>query len=122
MKNSLILMGMLIISTSVIAGGDDRDRGPVEPLDTVAPTIKKSTNIQEPKKMKLMIDSRAISTRAHAACQATIGLSESNISNFRNAISGGYLYNVGPIESSLGTVFSPKRWDAYFDCVNKYDG
>ncbi len=118
MKNILILVGALVLSVSVIAGGDERDRGPVESLDAMAPTTEKSAGNQEP---KLTVGGKAVSVRAHIACQGKIGLSESNIAIFKKAQSGGYLYNTGPIES-LGTVFSPKRWDAYLDCVEVHDG
>ena len=121
MKNILMSIGVLALSASVIAGGDDRDRGPVESLDTMAPTTEQSVGNQEPETMKLTVGGKAVSVRAHIACQDKIGLSESNIAIFRKAQSGGYLYNTGPIES-LGTIFSPKRWDTYFDCVDAHGG
>jgi hypothetical protein len=36
MKKLLMSIGVLALSASVIAGGDDRDRGPVESLDAIA--------------------------------------------------------------------------------------
>lgn len=125
MKIILISIGVLALSISVIAGGDDRDRGPVELLDAMVPDVMalstgKSIGNQELKTMKLTVGSKAVSVRAHIACQAKVGLSESNIAIFRKVKSSGYLYNTGPIES-LGTIFSPKRWDAYFDCVDRHD-
>ena len=130
-------IGVLALSASVIAGGDDRDRGPVESLDAIASptqttgnkatsnkatsnkaTSNKATGNQE---QKLSVGGKTVSVRAHIACQDKIGLSESNISIFRKAKSGGYLYNTGPVES-FGTVFSPKRWDAYLACVDAHGG
>ncbi len=142
MKKLLMSIGVLALSASVIAGGDDRDRGPVESLDAIASptqttgnkatsnkatsnkatsnkaTSNKATGNQE---QKLSVGGKTVSVRAHIACQDKIGLSESNISIFRKAKSGGYLYNTGPVES-FGTVFSPKRWDAYLACVDAHGG
>ena len=127
MKKLLMSIGVLALSVSVIAGGDDRDRGPVESLDAIASptqttgnkaTSNKATSNQE---QKLSVGGKTVSVRAHIACQDKIGLSESNISIFRKAKSGGYLYNTGPVES-FGTVFSPKRWDAYLACVDAHGG
>ena len=128
---------VLALSASVIAGGDDRDRGPVESLDAIASptqttgnkatsnkaTSNKTTSNQATgnQEQKLSVGGKTVSVRAHIACQDKIGLSESNISIFRKAKSGGYLYNTGPVES-FGTVFSPKRWDAYLACVDAHGG
>ena len=130
-------IGVLALSASVIAGGDDRDRGPVESLDAIASptqttgnkatsnkaTSNKATSNQATgnQEQKLSVGGKTVSVRAHIACQDKIGLSESNISIFRKAKSGGYLYNTGPVES-FGTVFSPKRWDAYLACVDAHGG
>ena len=132
MKKLLMSIGVLALSVSVIAGGDDRDRGPVESLDAIASptqttgnkaTSNKATSNQATgnQEQKLSVGGKTVSVRAHIACQDKIGLSESNISIFRKAKSGGYLYNTGPVES-FGTVFSPKRWDAYLACVDAHGG
>ena len=68
-------------------------------------------------KLKLTIADKA----ATVACQDKFGLKASNIAIFRKAILAGNLYNTGPIEDQ-GTVFSPKRWDVYFNCIAKNDG
>jgi hypothetical protein len=81
-------------------------------------TGNQTTSNQE---QKLSVGGKTVSVRAHIACQDKIGLSESNIAIFKKAKSGGYLYNTGPVES-FGTVFSPKRWDAYLACVDAHGG
>jgi hypothetical protein len=78
-------IGVLALSASVIAGGDDRDRGPVESLDAIASptqttgnkatsnkatsnkaTSNKATSNQE---QKLSVGGKTVSVRAHIACQ-----------------------------------------------------
>ncbi len=122
MKKLLMSIGVLALSASVIAGGDDRDRGPVESLDAIAsPTQTTGNQATSNQEQKLSVGGKTVSVRAHIACQDKIGLSESNIAIFKKAKSGGYLYNTGPVES-FGTVFSPKRWDAYLACVDAHGG
>jgi hypothetical protein len=48
-----------------------------------------------------------------------LNLSADNIARFKEALSSGNLYNVGPLDA-LGTLFSPNRWDNYFDCVEMH--
>ena len=43
-------------------------------------------------------------------------LEEKNIELFKKALTGGFLYNVGP-EVTNGTEFSANRWQEYIDCV-----
>lgn len=118
-KNILISMGVLILSASVIAGGDDRDKGPVESLDAMKPITEQSVGNQALEKMKLTVGSQSVPVAAHIICQDKLGLSEGNIAIFKKAQSSGYLYNTGPLDS-FGTKFSPMRWDNYFNCVNAY--
>lgn len=121
MKSIAISIGALAISIGVIAGGDDRDKAPVESLDTIATTTTTTTQPvanQEPETMKLKVGgSKAVSTGTRVNCQSELGLSESNIDIFKKAHSSNYLYNTGPTDA-FGTDFSPMRWDDYFGCVN----
>ncbi len=126
MKKLLVSIGVLTLSASVvIAGGDDRDTGPVESLDAMAPpseqVLDNQVPAQAPETMKLTVGGQAVSVGAHIACQDKLGLSESNIAIFKKAQSAGYLYNTGPLDV-FGTEFSPMRWDDYFDCVNAHGG
>jgi len=210
-KNSLIFVVTTTLAMSVIAGGDDRDMGPIESLETMEKTghslthslesletmektghslthslesletmkkteslsqrslensledspevletmkkaegslqhsaealetMKKTEHLSQHsletmvlssevsvgnqttktrvEKLKLTIADKA----ATVACQDKFGLKASNIAIFRKAILAGNLYNTGPIEDQ-GTVFSPKRWDVYFNCIAKNDG
>lgn len=132
-KNILNLVTALTLSAGVIAGGDDRDTGPVESLEVMMPSVEHAVGNHSPsvksyqapapapKTMKLTVGGKAVSVRAHVACQDKLGLSDSNIAIFKAAKVGGYLYNTGPIES-LGTLFSPKRWDSYFTCIDAHGG
>lgn len=121
MKNILISMGVLILSASVIAGGDDRDQGPVESLDAMKPVTEQSIGSQAPEEMKLTVNGHSVAVDTHITCQGKIGLSESNAAIFKRAQFAGYLYNTGPLDSFGSTEFSPTRWDDYFDCVNMHD-
>ncbi|SMN10804.1 hypothetical protein SPBRAN_979 [uncultured Candidatus Thioglobus sp.] len=120
-KNTLSFVTAFTLAASVMAGGDDRDAGPVESLEALAPNVEKSAGNQAPEELKLTVGGKTVSINAHIACQSKLGLSESNISVFRKAQAGGYLYNTGPIDS-LGTVFSPARWDDYFSCIDANGG
>jgi len=134
-KNTLSFIVAATLATSVIAGGDDRDTAPIESLETMAPiseTIVPSSKTIVPSSetpvdnqpvetLKLTIADKKVSVAAHIACQDKLGLKESNIDIFRRAQSADSLYNTGPIEM-FGTIFSPKRWDAYLECVAKNDG
>ncbi len=57
-----------------------------------------------------------ITVAAHETCQETLGLTDYNIEKFIKFLAAGTLYNEGP-QLEHGTVFSPSRWDDYFDCV-----
>ncbi|SMM99909.1 hypothetical protein SPONL_977 [uncultured Candidatus Thioglobus sp.] len=120
-KSTLSFVAAFTLAASVMAGGDDRDTGPVESLDSLAPNAERSVGNQAPGKLKLTVGGKLVSINAHIACQSNLGLSESNISIFRKAQAGDYLYNTGPIDS-VGTVFSPERWDNYFACVDANGG
>ena len=59
-----------------------------------------------------------ITVAAHETCQETLGLTDYNIQKFVDSLAAGRLYNEGP-QLEHGTLFSPSRWDEYFDCVEK---
>ncbi len=133
MKNRLTFVAAMTLAMGVIAGGDDRDMGPIEslesleamtpmtPMTPVAPSSEASVGNQPTETLKLTVGGKAVSVTAHIVCQDKIGLKESNITIFRRAQAAGNLYNTGPIENS-GTEFSPGRWDAYFECVARNGG
>ncbi len=127
MKNRLTFVVAMTLAMGVIAGGDDRDMGPIEsleamtPMTPVAPSSEASVGNQPTETLKLTVGGKAVSVTAHIVCQDKIGLKESNITIFRRAQAAGNLYNTGPIENS-GTEFSPGRWDAYFECVARNGG
>ena len=62
------------------------------------------------------ISGEIVTVAIHDFCKANLGLSEKNIELFKKALTGGYLYNVGP-EVTNGTEFSANRWQEYIDCV-----
>ncbi|BBB24125.1 conserved hypothetical protein [Isorropodon fossajaponicum endosymbiont JTNG4] len=109
---------------SVMAGGDDRDMGPVEPIfDKVV--VKSEHNIDT---MTLTDTSKVIgqtatgapvTIAAHEACKGRLNLSDANIERFKQALASGFLYNTGPLDE-MGTLFSPKRWEDYFFCVENH--
>ncbi len=119
MKNTLSFVAAMALTTSIIAGGDDRDMGPVEAFDSMQPIAEKTViTEQAPDTMTLSDTSKvigqtpsgfAVTQAAHEACQVTLGLSDDNIA-------GGFLFNTGPIDA-MGTLFSPSRWADYFSCV-----
>ena len=108
----------VILSANVFAGGDDRDAGPVEAFDRMAPVTEKVVvSDQNPSTMTL--SGVNVSSVAHNACKGELGLSQSNIARFVELIKSGGLYNTGPVEE-LGTEFTPNRWDGYLNCVKNY--
>lgn len=118
MKNQLTFIAAITLTMGVIAGGDDRDRGPVESLEAIAPNSETAVGNQNPETLKLTVAGKSVSIAAHIACQGKLGLKESNIAIFKRTQADGSLYNTGPIEG-FGTIFSPERWDEYFACVEK---
>jgi len=58
-----------------------------------------------------------ITGETHNLCKSTLGLSETNIQLFKQAISGKYLYSTGP-QGENGTEFSSNRWDKYISCIS----
>ncbi len=126
MNKTLTFAAAITLTTGLIAGGDDRDMGPVEALDSMQPVAEKTViTEQAPDTMTLSDTSKvigqtpsgfAVTESAHQACQATLGLSDDNISRFEDALAGGFLFNTGPIDA-MGTLFSPERWADYFSCV-----
>ena len=62
------------------------------------------------------ISGEIVTVAIHDFCKVNLGLSEKNIELFKIALTGGYLYNVGP-EVTNGTEFSANRWQEYIDCV-----
>ncbi len=126
MKNTLTFVAAMALTTSIIAGGDDRDTGPVEALDSMQPIAEKTViTEQAPDTMTLSDTSKvigqtpsgfAVTQGAHEACQVILNLSADNIARFEDALAGGFLFNTGPIDA-MGTLFSPERWADYFSCV-----
>ena len=62
------------------------------------------------------ISGEIVTVAIHDFCKANLGLSEKNIELFKKALTGGFLYNVGP-QVTNGTEFSANRWQEYIDCV-----
>ncbi|MCH9645821.1 MAG: hypothetical protein K0U08_04175 [Proteobacteria bacterium] len=123
MNKTLTFAAAITLTTVLIAGGDDRDMGPVESFDSMQPIAEKTViTEQTPESMKLSKvigqtpSGFAVTQGAHQACQTTLGLSDDNIARFEQALAGGFLFNTGPIDA-MGTLFSPERWADYFACV-----
>ncbi|SFV77933.1 hypothetical protein MNB_SUP05-10-11 [hydrothermal vent metagenome] len=119
MKNTLSFVAAFTLATSVMAGGDDRDLGPVESLDEMAPTVDQMViGNQDPQELILGTTPAGIPVTevAHIACKDRLGLSDDNIARFLDALAGGSVYNTGPLDA-MGTVFSPNRWADYYTCV-----
>ncbi len=129
MKKTLSFVATITLTANVMAGGDDRDMGPVESFDSLAPVAEQivvgdqnanTMTLTDPNKAIGRTDSGAVITvAAHESCKVTLGLSEYNIEIFKEALMGDYLYNVGPIDT-LGTSFTDGRWADYFSCVESY--
>jgi hypothetical protein len=130
MKNILSIMAVFSLTTNVMAGGDDRDMGPVESFDSLAPVAEQIVvGDQNANTMTLTSPADAvigtttsgsvITTAAHDKCKVTLDLSEYNVEIFKEALMGDYLYNIGPVDT-LGTSFADGRWAGYFSCVESY--
>ena len=129
MKNTLSFVAAFTLASSVMAGGDDRDLGPVESLDEMMPTADQVVvGNQDPQEMTLTDTSKVIGTTpagvpvtkaAHIACKDRLNLSDDNISRFMSALAGGFVYNTGPVDA-MGTLFSPNRWADYYTCVEEF--
>lgn len=119
MKKTLTFVATMALTTTLIAGGDDRDLGPVEALDSMQPIAEK-TVITEQTPLSRVIGQTptgfAVTEDAHQACQAILNLSTDNVVRFKDALVGEFLFNTGPT-NEMGTSFSPKRWGGYFSCV-----
>lgn len=108
---------------SVMAGGDDRDMGPVEPIfDKVVvgehnPDTMILTNTS--KVIGQTTTGASVTIAAHEACKDRLAPSDANIERFKQALASGFLYNTGPIDK-MGTLFSPERWADYFICVENH--
>jgi len=103
----------LVFTTSVMAGGDPRDFGLVESFDSITMS---SDEIIEQEVISTTSLGVVITEEIHNTCKDKLNLSEDNIARFKEALFSGNLYNVGPFDT-LGTLFSPGRWDNYFDCI-----
>ncbi|MBE8190074.1 MAG: hypothetical protein HAW58_04320 [Candidatus Thioglobus sp.] len=124
MKTKIIIL-TAFLATNVLAGGDDRDRGPVESLDRFAPAADQIVpGNRNAHKMQLSEGEEiightkngvAVTAAAHEVCKNKLALSVANIARFK-ALLDGNLYNTGPLDS-FGTEFSHERWDEYFACV-----
>ena len=126
MKNTLSFVAAFALATSVMAGGDDRDVGPVESFDEIAPIsepIADQTVVgnQDPQELVLGTTPTgiAVTKAAHVACKDKLGLSDDNIARFMDALAGDSVYNTGPIDA-MGTLFSPNRWVDYYTCVEEF--
>ncbi|HCJ87241.1 MAG TPA: hypothetical protein DHV73_03090 [Gammaproteobacteria bacterium] len=126
MKNTLSFVAAFALATSVMAGGDDRDVGPVESFDEIAPIaepVADQTVVgnQDPQELILGTTPAGIPVTkvAHIACKDKLGLSDENIARFMDALAGGSVYNTGPIDA-MGTLFSPSRWVDYYTCVEEF--
>jgi len=117
LKTFSCCVATLLLTTSAIAGGDTRDLGPVESLDSI--TIS-SEEIIEQEVIGKTDSGVVITEEVHNTCKDKLNLSNDNIVRFKEALSGGYLYNVGPLDT-LGTMFSPNRWDSYFNCIETHE-
>jgi len=126
MKNTLSFVAAFALATSVMAGGEDRDMGPVESFDEIAPIaepVADQTVVgnQDPQELILGTTPAGIPVTkvAHIACKDKLGLSDDNIARFMDALAGGSVYNTGPIDA-MGTLFSPGRWVDYYTCVEEF--
>ncbi|RUM77698.1 MAG: hypothetical protein DSZ18_01760 [Candidatus Thioglobus sp.] len=123
MKNTLSFLAAFTLATSVMAGGEVEDRGPVESFDEIAPPIADQTVVgnQDPQELVLGTTPAGIPVTevAHIACKDKLGLSDDNIARFMDALAGGSVYNTGPIDA-MGTLFSPNRWADYYTCVEEF--
>jgi hypothetical protein len=122
MKNTLSFVAAFALATSVMAGGDDRDMGPVESFDEMAPVADQTVvGNQDPQELVLgTTPSGAVVTKAaHVACKDRLGLSDDNIARFVDALSSNSVYNTGPIDA-MGTLFSPNRWADYYTCIEGF--
>ena len=121
-KNTLSFVAAFALATSVMAGGDDRDMGPVESFDEIAPIADQTVvGNQDPQELILGTTPAGIPVTkvAHIACKDKLGLSDDNIARFMDALAGGSVYNTGPIDA-MGTLFSPNRWVDYYTCVEEF--
>ena len=121
-KNTLSFVAAFTLATSVMAGGDDRDMGPVESFDEIAPIADQTVvGNQDPQELILGTTPAGIPVTkvAHIACKDKLGLSDDNIVRFMDALAGGSVYNTGPIDA-MGTLFSPNRWADYYTCVEEF--
>ena len=109
----------IIVTTSVMAGGDPRDFGPVESFDSLDSIAISSDEIIEQEVISKTSLGIIITEEMHNTCKSNLNLSESNVARFKEALFSGNLYNIGPFDA-LGTLFSPSRWDNYFDCVEMH--
>jgi hypothetical protein len=121
-KNTLSFVAAFALATSVMAGGDDRDMGPVESFDEIAPTADQTVvGNQDPQELILGTTPSGIPVTklAHIACKDKLGLSDDNITRFMDGLANGSVYNTGPIDA-MGTMFSPNRWADYYTCVEEF--
>ncbi|SFV80452.1 hypothetical protein MNB_SUP05-12-548 [hydrothermal vent metagenome] len=122
MKKTLSFVAAFAMVTSVLAGGDDRDMGPVESFDSIVPIADQVVvGNQDPQELILgTTPSGVVVTEvAHVACKDKLGLSDDNIVRFMDALAGGSVYNTGPLDA-MGTLFSPNRWADYYTCVEEF--
>ena len=98
----------LVFTTSVMAGGDPRDFGPVESFDSLDSITISSNEIIEQEVISTTSLGIVITEEMHNTCKDKLNLSENNIARFKEALFSGNLYNIGPFDA-LGTLFSPSR-------------
>ncbi len=116
MKKTISFVAALALTTGVMAGGDDRDTGPVEPIfdKVVAKEVAATKEV-----IGATPSGVPITRAAHMACKDKLGLSDDNIARFMEALAGGFVYNTGPIDA-FGTLFSPGRWADYYTCIKEF--
>lgn len=122
MKSTLSFVAAFTLATSVMAGGDDRDMGPVESFDEMAPVADQTVvGNQDPQELVLGTtpSGTVVTKAAHIACKDRLGLSDDNIARFVDALATNSVYNTGPIDA-MGTLFSPNRWADYYTCVEEF--
>ncbi len=126
MNKTLTFTTAITLTTVLIAGGDDRDMGPVESFDSMQPVAEKTViTEQTPDSMTLskVIGQTPtgvpVTRAAHVACKDRLNLSDDNIVRFKDALAGSFVYNTGPLDA-MGTLFSPLRWADYYTCVGRF--
>ncbi|QKQ23749.1 hypothetical protein HUE58_00720 [Candidatus Ruthia endofausta] len=122
-NKTLSLVITFALVSSVMAGGDDCDMGPVEPIfDKVVVKGEHNTDTMTLTTSKVIEQTTTgipVVVAAHKTCKDRLDLSNTNIERFKQTLASGFLYSTGPLDE-MGTLFSPKRWEDYFTCVENH--